>query len=203
MTGDNTILQRWNFVKCKITNYSMEVEISVLRFTFTEQHSGNLNDKTDFECSGNNFKVYETHKIDKLPIKDKTHNRVNSEYFDDLYTKDLPSKNERAEFYTFRAYSGEVLVNHTSKEFPIFKGLVQNKGLLIPTQHAKKFNVDVDVFTGDGTIIETLQYRKCSAIDFDWYTQDVIFFYQISGKVEEEIRERYTFYCNDYRIQLP
>jgi hypothetical protein len=237
ITGDNTILQRWNFVKCKVTNYSMEVEISVLRFTYAEQHSGKLNDKTDFECSGNNFRVYETHKIEKLPIKDQNYNRVNSEDFEDLYKKDLPSKNERAEFYTISAYSGEVSVNHTSKEFPIFKGLVQNKGLLIPSQHAKKyevgfyveglpgkekedfynflarytnpgktpepFNVDVDVFTGDGRIIETLQYRKCSAIDFDWYTQDVIFFYQISGKIEEEIRERYTFYCNDYRIELP
>jgi len=119
----------------------MEVEISVLRFTYTEQHSGKLNDKTDFECSGNNFRVYETHKIEKLPIKDQNYNRVNSEDFEDLYKKDLPSKNERAEFYTISAYSGEVSVNHTSKEFPIFKGLVQNKGLLIPSQHAKKYEV--------------------------------------------------------------
>jgi len=237
ITGDNTILQRWNFVKCKITNYSMEVEISVLRFSFAEQHSGEIRDKTNFECSGNNFRAYETHKIERFPIKDRTYKRVDSEDLDALYTKDIPSENERAEFYTIRAYSREVSVNHTSKEFPIFKGLVQNKGPLIPNQHVKKyevgfyveglpgkgkedfynflaryvnpgktpdpFKVDVDIFTGDGRIIETLQYRKCSAIDFDWYTQDVIFFYQISGKIEAEIRERYTFFCNDFRIELP
>jgi len=72
-----------------------------------------------------------------------------------------------------------------------------------PGKTPDPFKVDVDIFTGDGRIIETLQYRKCSAIDFDWYTQDVIFFYQISGKIEAEIRERYTFFCNDFRIELP
>ncbi len=64
-------------------------------------------------------------------------------------------------------------------------------------------DVDVEVMTGDGRVLETLQYRSCTAIDFDWYTQDFSFLYQITNEVKEEIREKFTFYCDGYTIDVP
>ncbi len=48
-------------------------------------------------------------------------------------------------------------------------------------------DVDVEVMTGDGRVLETLQYRSCTAIDFDWYSQESKFLYQITNEIEEEI----------------
>jgi len=237
ITGDNTILQRWNYVKCKVTSYSMGLHSSLLQFTFADQISGEIRDKTDFECSGTKFRAHGVHQIEKLPIKDRNYKQADSEYFDLLYTKDFPSKNDRAMSYTIRVSGGEFTATRTSDDFPIFGALVQDRGSLTPVNSAKQydvgfyleglpgkgkeelynffaryvnpgktpepFDVDVDVVTGDGIILETLQYRSCSGIDVDWYTQDLVFLYQITGKVQEEIRERYTFYCDGYRIEVP
>ena len=237
ITGDNTILQRWNYVQCEVTNYSMELKTSMFRFPYADQKSGEIRDKTDLTCIGTNFKVHGTHKIEKLPIKDRDFKRVQSEDFDALYTKVIPSINDRAMFYTIRAFGGEFTETFTSEDFPIFNALAQNRGQLTPSNSAKQydvgfyveglpnkgkenlyhflaryvnpgktpepFDVDVDVVTGDGRILETLQYRKCSGIDFNWYRQELIFLYQITGTMEEEIRERYTFYCDGYRIEVP
>jgi hypothetical protein len=95
-----------------------------------------------------------------------------------FYLESLPSK-DREEFYSFIAR----YVN--------------------PGKAPEPFNAHIDVITGDGRVLETLQYTKCSAIDFDWYTQQLTFLYQISNKMEEEIRERYTFYCDGFRIDVP
>jgi len=234
ITGDNTILQRWNYEQCEVTNYSMDLKINMFRFPYAGQKSGEIIDKTDFTCIGTNFQAHGTHKIEKLPIRDRDFKRVQSEDFDLLYTKDIPSINDRAMFYTIRGFGGEFTETYTSEEFPIFQALAQNRGPLTPSNSAKQydvgfyveglpskgkenlyhflaryvnpgktpepFNVDVDIITGDGV---TLQYEKCSGIDFGWYRQELIFLYQITGNMEEEIRERYTFYCDGYRIKVP
>ena len=63
-------------------------------------------------------------------------------------------------------------------------------------------DVDVEVMTGDGRVLETLQYRSCTANDFDWYSQESKFLYQITNEIEEEIREKFTFYCDGYTIDI-
>jgi len=237
ITGDNTILQRWNYVNCNVKSYSMQLQNNMLLYPFADQQSGEIRDKTDFECNGTKFRAYGIHEIEKLPIKDRDYKRVNSEDFDVLYSKDFPSKNDRAMFYNIRVFGGEFTSTHTSDDFPIFTSLVQDRGSFTPLNAAKQydvgfylegipskekeelyiffaryvnpgktpepFDVDVEILTGDGRILETLQYRSCSAIDFDWYTQDLAFLYQITGKMQEEIRERYTLYCDGYRIEVP
>jgi hypothetical protein len=54
----------------------------------------------------------------------------------------------------------------------------------------------------DGRVLETLQYQSCTAIDFDWYTQDFSFLYQITNELDKEIREKITFYCDGYTIDV-
>ena len=237
ITGDNTILQRWNYVNCDVTNYSVQLHNSMLRFPYSDEITGEIQDKTDFECDGTKFYAYGVHEIDKLPIKDRNYKITDSQDFDLLYEKDFPSKNDRAMFYKTKVFGGEFTVTYTSDDFPIFTALRQDRGPLTPLNAAKQyevgfylegipgkgkeelynflsryvnpgktpepFDVDVEILTGDERILETLQYRSCSAIDFDWYTQDWAFVYQITGKIQPEIRERFTFYCDGYTIKVP
>jgi len=56
--------------------------------------------------------------------------------------------------------------------------------------------------TGDGRVLETLQYRSCTAIDFDLYSQEFSFLYQITNEIESEIREKFTFYCDGFTIDV-
>ena len=236
ITGDNTILQRWNYVDCKVTNYQMSLDDSMLVFPFSKNPQGEIRDKTDFDCAGNKLLVQEVHQIDNFPIKDKKWNDVSSEELVLLYEKETPSENSRAMSYRIHVFNGELEFTRTTEQIPIFEALSQNRGPLTPIHHDKQYNfgflieaspdkdktefynflaryvnpgkipdpidVDVEVLTGDGRVLETLQYRSCTAIDFDWYSQDFSFFYQITNEMEEEIREKFTFYCDGYTIDV-
>jgi hypothetical protein len=236
ITFENKILQRWNYADCEVTNYQMSLDDSMLSYPFSKKPQGEIRDKTDFACAGNNLLVQDVHQIDDFPIKDEKSINISSEELSLLYDKESPLENDRAMSYRIHVSDGELEFTRTNEEVPIFAGLVQNRGPLTPIHHEKQYNfgfyveatpdkdrielynflaryvnpgkqpepidVDVDVLTGDGRILETLQYRSCSAIDFDWYTQDFSFLYQITNEIEEEIREKFTFYCDGYTIDV-
>ncbi|MFZ8907905.1 MAG: hypothetical protein ACO2YR_03140, partial [Nitrosopumilaceae archaeon] len=69
-----------------------------------------------------------------------------------------------------------------------------------PGKQPEPIDVDVEILTGDGRVLETLQYRSCEAIDFDWYSQERMFTFQITNQIDKEIREKATFYCDGYTI---
>ena len=237
ITFENKILQRWNYVDCEITNYQMSLDDSMLDYPFSQTPQGEIRDKTDFSCAGNNLLVQDIHQIDNFPIIDVNSSPIITEELVLLYEKEPPLENDRAMSYRIHASDGELEFTRTTEEIPIFQGLVQNRGPLTPIHHEKQYNfgfyveatpdkdkielynflaryvnpgkqpdpidVDVDVLTGDRRVLETLQYRSCTAIDFDWYTQDFSFLYQITNEIEEEIREKFTFYCDGYTINVP
>ena len=236
ITGDNTILQRWNYVDCDVTNYQMSLDDSMLVFPFSGKPQGEIRDKTDFACNGSNLFVQGFHQIDKLPIGDKNSQSMASEDFDLLYAQEFPLENDRAMSYRIHASDGELTFTRTSEKIPIFKALAQNRGPLTPTHHEKQYNVgfyieatpskdktemydflaryvnpgkqpepidvDVEVLTGDGRVLETLQYHSCTAVDFDLYSQEFSFLYQITNEIKSEIREKVTFYCDGFTIDV-
>ena len=65
------------------------------------------------------------------------------------------------------------------------------------------FNVDIDVMSGNGKIIQTWEYRDCQPTAYGTYLQDVTNFYQFSGKEEPEIRERIVFSCTGVHLAVP
>ena len=236
ITGDNTILQRWNYVDCEVTSYQMRLDDSSLSYPFSGKPHGEIRDKTDFACSGNDLLIQGVHQIDKFPIRDFTYEESSSRA-DVLYSKEFPLESDRAMTYRIHVSDGELEYTRTNDEVPIFEGLVQNRGPLVPLHHAKQYNfgfyiealpskdktelynflaryinpgkqpepidVDVDILTGDGRILETLQYRSCTAIDLDFYSQEFKFLYQITNEIQNEIREKFTFYCDGYTINVP
>jgi len=235
ITGDTTILQRWNYVDCEVTNYQMRLDDSALSYPFSGKPQGEIRDKTDFACIGNDLLIQGVHRIDKFPISDFTY-KESSSRADVLYSKEFPLESDRAMTYSIHVSDGELEYTRTNDEIPIFEGLVQNRGPLVPLHHEKHYNVgfyvealpskdktefynflakyinpgkqpepidvDVEILTGDGRVLETLQYRSCTAIDFDLYSQEFAFLYQITNEIQNELREKYTFYCDGYTINV-
>jgi hypothetical protein len=236
ITVDNSILQRWNYADCEVTNYQMGLDDSLLSFSFSKKPQGEIKDKTDFACAGINLQVQDVHQIDTFPIKDEQSRNISSDEILFLYEKEPPMEQDRAMSYRIHVSDGELEFTRTTEQIPIFQGLAQNRGPLTPIHHEKQYDfgfyveatpdidrvelydflsryvnpgkqpdpidVDIDVLTGDGRVLETLQYGSCTAIDFDWYTQDLAFRYQITNELKEEIREKFTFYCDGFTIDV-
>ncbi|MFZ8937785.1 MAG: hypothetical protein ACO2Y5_05995 [Nitrosopumilaceae archaeon] len=232
--GDNTILQRWSYSDCELVNYQMRMDDSMLYYPYSNQMGGEIKDKTDFSCAGNDVMVQGIHQIDDYPIKDVRDSIAASEELDALYAQGTPLEKDRAMSYRIHAFNGELEVTRTTETIPKFVGLVQNRGPLTPLHHDKQYDVgfymeslpdknkielynfiseyvnpgkqpepidvDVEILTGDGRVLETLQYRSCEAIDFDWYSQERMFTFQITNQIDKEIREKATFYCDGYTI---
>jgi len=67
----------------------------------------------------------------------------------------------------------------------------------------KRFDVSIDVVSGDGTVLQTWEYRNCDLEDYTVYLQDNIIFDRFSGEQGSEIRERSIFYCGGLTLVAP
>ncbi len=67
----------------------------------------------------------------------------------------------------------------------------------------KVFDVSIDVVSGDGTVLQTWEYRNCDLEDYVVYLQDNIIFNRFHGGDGPEIRERSIFYCSGLSLVAP
>ncbi len=65
------------------------------------------------------------------------------------------------------------------------------------------FDVDIDVVSGDGRIIQTWKYKTCEPTAYGTFIQEVIFIYQFIDQDKSEIRERVTFSCTGIELLVP
>jgi len=70
-------------------------------------------------------------------------------------------------------------------------------------QSLTPFDVSIDVISGDGTVIQTWHYLKCSPTGYGTFLQDVRNFYQYADPNKSEIRERVTFSCQGIDLEVP
>ncbi len=67
----------------------------------------------------------------------------------------------------------------------------------------KRFDVSIDVVSGDGTVLQTWEYRNCDLEDYTVYLQDNIIYNRFHGGMGPEIRERSIFYCSGLSLVAP
>lgn len=65
------------------------------------------------------------------------------------------------------------------------------------------FDINIDVVSGDSTVIQTWSYANCKPTAYGTYLQDVINFYQYSGQEKSEIRDRVAFSCTSLLLKVP
>jgi len=231
VTGDGTILQRWNYIDCSLFDYTINLMESFLRFTYTGEKAPEIRDRSDFSCHGVNLEIGGDVALDKFPLKD-------AKYLDERsISPKIPKSTERAQSFEVTAFGGEFTKIHVSDKLQKFEPIRKDRGPLTPLTHEKQydfgfvieslpqkekipfyefisryinpgktpepFDVFIDTINGDGTILHRLQYTNCDGVDFWWYLQQASFFYQFSQKAQDEIRERYILYCEGYAIDFP
>ncbi len=233
ISGDGTILQRWNYAKCNVIDYTIHLEEYTVRFTFTGEKASEILEKTDFKCSGLNLKVQGYDTINEIPVASVSFDQKSTQ--ESLAGSSIKQA-DRAMSFKLQSFGGELEETFTYTNFPKFESLSWERPQ-VPANHPKEFefgffvesnpsvdkaelyqdfaryinpgkapepfNVNVDVITGDGTVLHTLKYSKCSAIDLDWYLQDFVFFPALSNIPSPETRERYTHYCTGFWVEVP
>jgi hypothetical protein len=65
------------------------------------------------------------------------------------------------------------------------------------------FDVNIDVVSGAGTVIQTWAFTNCQPTAYGTYLQDVINFYQYSAQEKSEIRDRVAFSCTSLLLKVP
>jgi len=234
ITGDGTILQRWNYVKCDVSDYTVYLEDYKHVYPFSGKKFSENREMIDFECAGLHLQIHNYDKIEKVPIHTSNleQNLVSQSDFESVDMTD----DVRAMTYEIRFFGGEMEQTYISQNFPKVESLSW-KNTLVPANHPNEyqygflvesnpskdkleiyqflsryinpgktpepFDVDLTLLTGDGTILYTHKYAKCSAVDFDWYVQEKTSYYGLSSIPLPEVRERYTNYCTGYSVEVP
>ena len=230
VTGDGTILQRWNYVNCDLADYGLGLQDSILRFPFAGEQAPEIRDKSDIACIGLNLEVPRDSELEKFPIKAPA-------ALEGVDINSILDKDNTAQAFTAIFSGGELEDTYISVGIQNFEPIVRHRGEDTPVHHGKQFDygfileslpnedrinaykflsqyinlggiknpfdVKINTITGDGTILHTLKYVNCDAVDFSWYLQDYNFIYQFNQKEQPEIREKYVFYCDGFRIEVP
>ena len=233
VTGDGTILQRWNYIDCELFDYNIQLDDNALKFPFSGQQGPEIRDKSDITCIGINLDVPRDGELDKQPIMDIKSMKPQEETDTSL----IYDANNRAQSFIVTVFGGELEDAYTSDKFQKVETIIRDRGPLTPMHHDKQysfgflveslpsqeksdmyeflsryvnpgkapepFDVNIDTVTGDGTTLHTIKYTNCEAVDFSWYLQDYNFIYQFSQQQQQEIREKYIFYCTGIRLNFP
>jgi hypothetical protein len=231
ITGNGDILQRWNYVDCTFYDYTMHLEDSLLKFSYTGEKSPEIRDKSEFTCRGMNLEIGGEKPIETFPIKDSKFHKG------EIILPTIPDISERAQHFEVSVFGGELAQVHKTNKLQKFEPIRRDRGPLTPLSHDKQydfgfiieslpqkekapfyefisryinpgktpepFNVHINTINGDGSTLHSLQYSNCDAVDFWWYLQQANFFYQFSQKEQDEIRERYILYCEGFGIDFP
>ncbi|MDH3488758.1 MAG: hypothetical protein OEL82_12090 [Nitrosopumilus sp.] len=216
MVSDNgKIINSWSYVECDVTNYENYLAELLLIYKFHPDFDSEYRDRGTFNCNGLHFDptIRELNMpIDELktpsdserqqvvwvtfsggsldaPIESKTftkftHFTDESDYgfttFPDapfgskpqFYLESLPSK-DKSKFYT-------QIVNE----------------YINTTYEPTKFDVNIDLVAGDGTIIQGWDYQSCEVVDYRTFLYDNLLLYKFIDRFESEIRDRTDFTCD-------
>jgi len=116
------------------------------------------------------------------------------------------SQNIESELYSFPIYKFHDQPSFLLESLPskdkqdLYRGIdrwMTKSALVTP------FDVDIDVLSGDGQIIQTWAYKNCEPIGYGTYLQDVKFYYQFVDDDKAEIRDRVTFTCTGIELLVP
>lgn len=224
--GDGTIIQRWNYVKCDLTDYILRVDESLLRYPASNELQSEIRDQSQFSCNG--FNLQTGMDLPQTPIKDpKTEQGI-------FVKPQTPNSDERANTFIISVFGGEFTDILTGNNIYKFEALRRDRGdqtpsnsanqetygflvESLPTQEKKElyeflaryvnpgkepepFDVTIDTILGNGDILHRLHYTKCDARDIVWYLQDATWLYQFNGQQQEEIRSKYILECVGFKI---
>jgi hypothetical protein len=116
------------------------------------------------------------------------------------------SQNQRTEVYKYPMYYFKAKPEFILEGLPSVDKKDLYRGIdrwMTQSTTLSSFDVDIDIVTGDATVIQTWSYSNCQPTAYGTYLQDVINFYQYSGQNKSEIRDRVAFSCTSVLLEVP
>ena len=212
VTGNGNILQSWQYKDCSANNYVIFFTDNLIKFK--QSMGSEIRDKTYFECSGlsldtnlnkNNLDTKQILSIDKHNsaqtfVVHFQGSDITPERTVYSFTKFFPITNEEIQFLLPNSLFGEepkfYLESLPSKDNEWYYQLMSkyiNAGKI-----PEPFDVTVDVLVGDGTKLQSLEYKKCQVLEYKTYLEDSLFLRKFTNKFEKEFRDRTIFQCVGY-----
>ena len=223
ISGDGTILQTWEYEDCEVIQYKPYLgDILVIR-KFIKTFESEIRDQTIFDCVGfsldGNSNSPETppqktlDSVDFIPNNDERAQRFVASFSGG----ELESSNT---FYTFPKF--EPLVEQRNPHTPA-NHKINSLGFTLeslpskdkegyyqflssyvnPEKEPEPFDVNIDLLTGNGKVIQTWNYVDCDLKKFDSYLQDSLLFFTFNGKsAVSEIRDKQFFECVGFNVDF-
>ena len=116
ITGNGTILQRWNYIDCSLYDYTMHLEDSLLKFSYTGEKAPEIRDKSEFTCIGMNLEITGDKPLEKFPIRDPK-----SLEEEQIISPTIPEPTERAQSFEISIFGGELTQVYVSDRLQKFE----------------------------------------------------------------------------------
>lgn len=219
--GDGSTMQSWDYTNCDVTKYQPYLQNILVVNMFTEKLQQEIRERTIFACAGlllegkketmnlNSSKM--TSAVDFVPsTSDRAQifvvNFSNGDFHrpERFYTfaefrPDLSASDRVQSSYPQIKSSSFELLSLPSKDKADFYKLISR--FVNPEQKPQLFDVSIEVVTGDGSIVQTWQYQKCTISDYKTYLQNTLVYYTMSGqKAISEPQDKTAFQCSGFSI---
>ncbi len=215
LTGDNTILQSWEYLDCDATNYTLFYLDNLFFYKFKQTYGSEIREKAFFECSGLSFaptsdeSFSEQQRLVSNAITPTDYQRAQTFVVHMQGTEISPAQTS----YTFTKFSPItnedlpiLLPNAPFDETPKFyleslpskdkAWLYELASMYInPGKIPELFEVTIDVLAGNGSILQIWDYSKCDIIDYKPILADSLATRMFTEQFQPEIRERTIFSC--------
>ena len=222
-SGDGSIVLTWKYTKCDITKYASYLQDLLTVNMFTEKFQPEIRDRAIFECSGlslagqgkttsiNNTQTIKTN--DYVPSDSvraqyfvaKFSNgdfHVSQKYFTfAAFQPDLSASDQVTTAYPQIKSSSFTLLSLPSKDKTDFYKVISR--FVNPGEKPELFDASVELVTGDGNIVQTWQYQKCTISNYQTFLQNTLLYYTLSGKKAiSEPHDKTTFQCSGFSIDF-
>ena len=223
LVGDETILQTWKYTDCDIINYQSYLDDGLAFRKFTKTFETEFHDQTIFECvgfslDGNSFspEILPEKTLDYVDFIADEKNRAQRfvltisggeivephsyhtfakfEPVIEEKTPDTPSTHQ----INSVGFSLESLPSKDKKDYYQFLSKYVNPG-----KTPEPFDVDIELVTSDGKIIQSWNYVDCNLENFESFLQENMLYFTFNGKkAVSEIRERSSFECIGFNMDF-
>ena len=207
--GDGTILQTWEYSNCEIIDYSTFLNESLLDYKFTGLFPPEIRDKTDFACSAMRLGFDQGRSslaegmimpINLIPNKDSSAQIFVANFFGGKIPETITST-------TFSKFTPNNPFDSRSLQFTLESLPSKDKQKIYQLVQdwnedlfTESFDVNLDIVSGDGTIIQTWEYANCDIIDYIALLNDDLLVNKFNGEMSPEIRDIITFDCGSFTL---
>jgi hypothetical protein len=219
VSGNNTILQTWQYFDCQMVNYEAFLEDTLVTLKYNPSPATEIRDTTGFVCDGFHF---ETPRLKAFSPYSNVESLSEEIELTNVASSIVPGNNDRPMSYVVSFSGGEAIFQHTYLTFSKYKQTETTEFYLEslpsldkqsfydffiyryinPGKTPELFDVSVDLVTGDGTTLQSWQYHECNLSDFVTYRNDNLVDMRYDPSSSSEIRERSSFDCAGVQIGL-